>query len=39
MLKTSRSTESTIRPRKGGVGVGGNSGGDGSDDGGYDDEY
>ena len=35
MLKTSGSTESTTRPGKGGVGVGG----DGGDDGGHDDEH
>ena len=35
MLKTSGSTDSTIRPRKGGVGVGG----DGGEDGGHDDEH
>ena len=39
MLKTSRSTESTIRPGKGGVGVGSDGGGNGSDDGGHDDEH
>ena len=33
MMKTSGSTESTTRPRKGGVGVGG----DGGDNGGHDD--
>ena len=35
MLKTSRSTESTTRPGKGGVGVGS----DGGDEGGHDDEH
>ena len=39
MLKTSESTESTTRPGKGGVGVGGDGNGVGGDDGGYDDEY
>ena len=39
MLKTSGSTESTARPGKGRVGVGIDSGGDGVDDGGYDDEH
>ena len=39
MLKTSGSTESTIRPGKGGVGVGGDGGSDGGDDGGCDDEH
>ena len=39
MLKTLGSTESTTRPRKGGVGVGGDGDGVGGDDGGHDDEY
>ena len=37
MLKSSRSTESTTRLRKGGVGVGGDGGDDSGDDGGHDD--
>ena len=39
MLKTLGSTESTIRPEKGGVGIGGNGDGDSGDANGYDDEY
>ena len=37
MLNTSRSTESTTRPRKGEVGVGDDGGGDGGDNSGHDD--
>ena len=39
MLKISRSTESTIRPRKGGVRDGIDSNNDGGDDGDYDDKH
>ena len=39
MLKTLGSTESTIRPEKSRIRVSGDSGGNGSDDGGYDDEH
>ena len=39
MLKTSGSTESTIRLGKGGVGVGGDGGRDDGDDGSHDDEH
>ena len=39
MLKTLGTTESTIRPEKGRVGVGGNSDDDGGDDGGHDNEH
>ena len=39
MLKTSGSTESTTRPGKGRVGVGGDGGGDDGDDGSHDDKH
>ena len=39
MLKTLGSTESTIRPGKGGVGFGVNGSSDGSGDGSYDDKH
>ena len=39
MLKILGSIESTIRPGKGGVGVGGDGGGDGGNDGGHDNEH
>ena len=39
MLKTLENTESTIRPKKGGVVVGGDDSGDGGNDSGHDDKH